>query len=109
MSFHLTFAPTADRSFRDLPRRIQLRFDRAFDALERDPRRGNGCLNIHQLYGYLKVWTLRIPLFRGMYAIEGAEVVMVVFGLRNSVYSLLHHLVPPCRKTASKAALLRMK
>ena len=109
MRFRLTFAPTADRSFSALPRRIQLRFDRAFDDLERDPRRKSGSLDVHQLYGHQSVWTLRIPPCRGIYAIEGLEVVMIVFGHRDTVYSVLHHLVPPRRQTGSKAALGRTK
>ncbi len=109
MRFHLTFAPTADRSFAALPRRVQLEFNRAFDGLERDPRRGSGDLDIHQLYGYQNVWTLRIPPFRAIFAIEGAEVVMVVFGRRDSVYSILHHLLPPRRQAVSKDSLARIR
>jgi mRNA-degrading endonuclease RelE of RelBE toxin-antitoxin system len=109
MRFHLTFAPTADRSFSALPHRIQLQFDRAFDALAHDPRRGDGRLDIHQLYGYQNVWTLRIPPFRAIYVIEGADVVIVVFGHRDNVYSLLHHLIPPRRQTVSTEALSGIK
>jgi mRNA-degrading endonuclease RelE of RelBE toxin-antitoxin system len=109
MRFRLTFLPTADRSFAALPRQIQFRFDRAFAGLEGDPRQGAGRLDVHPLYGYQSVWTLRIPPFRGIYAIDGSDIVIVVFGHRDTVYSLLHHLIPPGRQTVTKAALRRRR
>jgi mRNA-degrading endonuclease RelE of RelBE toxin-antitoxin system len=109
MSFNLTFAPTADRSFSRLPREIQLRFNHLFAQLERDPRARSRRVDAHQLYGYQNVWTLRVPPYRGIYALDGQEVVMIVFGHRDVVYSLLHHLLPPERQTVSKAGLDRIR
>ncbi len=109
MKFKLTFAPTADASFPNLPRWAQERFDGAFDLLERDPRRGQPDLDIHQLYGYKNVWTLRITPYRGVYAIDGNEVVMVIFAHRDSVYQDLHRLLPPRRQEVSAATLARRR
>ncbi len=105
MSFRLTFAPTADKSFALLPRRVQEQFDQAFDLLERDPRRASTDPDVHQLYGYRNIWTLRVPPFRAIYAIDGRDVVLVVFGHRDTIYSTLHSLIPPRRQTVSKSAL----
>ncbi|MGP8072604.1 MAG: type II toxin-antitoxin system RelE family toxin [Thermoplasmata archaeon] len=107
MKFHLSFSPPADQSFSSLPRRVQRQFDRAFDILEKDPRQGSRELDAHQLYGYQNVWTLRIHVYRGIYAIDGGDVVMVVFGHRDTVYSTLHHLIPPHRQTVTNASLKR--
>ena len=109
MRFHLTFAPTADLSFPSLPRWVQKRFDRAFDLLGRDPGRPGLDLDVHQLYGYRNVWTLRIPPYRGIYAIDGSEVIVVIFGHRDRVYSSLHRLIPPRRQVVSKATLTRRR
>ncbi|MGP8077007.1 MAG: type II toxin-antitoxin system RelE family toxin [Thermoplasmata archaeon] len=109
MRFRLTFARTADQRFLSLPRRVQKRFDRAFDRIEREPRRASAELDVHQLYGYQNVWTLRVPPYRGIYAIDGSEVVMVIFGHRDSVYSNLHRLIPPSRQGVTKATLSRRR
>ena len=109
MRFRLTFAPTADQSFAALPRWVRGRFDQTFDQLEQDPRRTGPGFDVHQLYGYANVWTLRIPPFRGVYAIDGMEVVIVIFGHRNSVYQDLHGLLPPRRQVISKTALVRRR
>jgi len=109
MRFRLTFALTADQSFTALPRWVRRRFDLVFDQLERDPRRSGPDLSVHQLYGYANVWTLRIPPYRGVYAIDEREVVMVIFGHRNSVYQDLHSLLPPRRQVISKAPLDRRR
>jgi len=109
MKFRLTFAPTADQSFATLPRRIQLQFDRAFGLLQQQPRTRGAELDTHQLYGYQNVWTLRIPPYRGIYAIDGGEVVLVIFGHRDTVYSTLHRLVPPRRQAVTLTSVSRRK
>lgn len=87
--------PLAGVSFSKLPRHVQRAFDRAFHQLERDPWTPVPGVDIHQLRGYQNVWTLRIPPWRGIYAIDGRSVVMIVFGHRATIYALLHHLLPP--------------
>jgi mRNA-degrading endonuclease RelE of RelBE toxin-antitoxin system len=101
MRYRLSFAPTADHSFRRLPARIKGEFDRAFDLLAEDPTGARPGLDAHQLYGYRNVWTLRIPPFRGVYAIDGHELVWIIFGARESVYAHLHALLPPDRRYVS--------
>ncbi|MGH9440486.1 MAG: type II toxin-antitoxin system RelE family toxin [Terriglobia bacterium] len=94
--FLLRFAdPVAGQSFDRLPRKAQIRFNQAFDRLARNPRSPTLDLDIHQLSGYQNVWTLRIPPWRGLYAIDGNEVVFLVFGHRSNIYPLLHALPPP--------------
>ncbi len=94
--YAVTFAkPLAGITFTKLPRGIQRAFDRAFDELKRDPRTPAPGLDVHRLRGYQNVWTLRIPPWRGSYAIDGSSVVMIVFGHRATIYALLHHLLPP--------------
>jgi len=109
MRFRLTFAPTADASFPRLPRSIQERFDSEFDTLAQEPRGGRPELDVHQLYGYKNVWTLRVPPYRGVYAIDGSEVVMVIFGHRDTVYQDLHRLLPPRRQSVAADTLRRRR
>jgi mRNA-degrading endonuclease RelE of RelBE toxin-antitoxin system len=94
--FTLRFADSiAGRSFDRLPRRIQLQFNEAFELIADQPRSRSPSLDLHQLSGYRNVWTLRIPPWRGIYAIDGSQVVFLIFGHRNNVYVLLHNLLPP--------------
>ncbi|MFZ0892591.1 MAG: type II toxin-antitoxin system RelE/ParE family toxin [Thermoplasmata archaeon] len=107
MRFKVTFAPTADQSFRSLPRRIQERFNELFDLVAQDPRHARPVLDVHQLFGYRNVWTLRIPPYRGIYAIDSGEVVFVIFGHRDLIYPQLHRLIPPRRQSLSRDVLAR--
>jgi mRNA-degrading endonuclease RelE of RelBE toxin-antitoxin system len=109
MTFRVTFAPTAVHSGASLPNWAQTRFDGCFTMLEKNPRRAASGLDVHQLFGYQNVWTLRIPPYRGIYAIEADEVVMIVFGHRDSVYPRLHQLIPLDRGRASKTALAKRR
>jgi len=97
--FTLRFAdPIAGLSFDRLPRRAQLRFNEAFDLLVQNPRSPTPELDVHQLWGYQNVWTVRLPPWRGVYAIDGNEVIFIVFGHRNTIYPLLHSHLPPERQ-----------
>jgi len=109
MTFRVTFAPTAVHSWASLPNWAQRRFDGCFTLLEKNPRRAASGLDVHQLFGYQNAWTLRIPPYRGIYAIEADEVVMIVFGHRDSVYPRLHQLIPLDRGRASKTALAKRR
>ncbi len=109
MRFKLTFAPTADASFERLPRWAKKRFNSAFDLLEQSTRGALPDLDVHQLYGYRNVWTLRVPPYRGVYAIDGPELVMVVFGHRDTVYQDLHRLLPPRRQVVSSTSVSRRR
>ena len=107
--FRVTLAPPAVRSWSSLPRWARTRFNAAFDLLEKDPRGTSADLDTHQLFGHRNVWTLRIPPYRGIYVIEGSEVVMIVFGRREVVYQRLHALVPPDRRAVSKTAVTKRR
>jgi hypothetical protein len=107
MSFRLSFVPTGDRSFRTLPRWAKVEFNRSFDLLTEDPTGVRSGLDAHQLFGYRNVWTLRIPPYRGVYAVDGQELVWVVFGPRESVYAQLHAMLPPVRQHVSKERVFR--
>lgn len=109
MKFALAFAPTADASFARLPRWAQERFNEIFDSLEHGPHRLLPEVDTHQLYGYRNVWTIRVPPYRGIYAIDGSDIVMVVFGHRDSVYQTLHRLIPPRRQAVSAASASRRR
>ncbi len=94
--YQLTFAkPVAAASFRRLPREAQLQFNDSFKGLLLHPTAASADLDVHRLQGYQNVWTLRIPPWRAIYAIDGQEVVLIVFGHRRNVYALLHALLPP--------------
>jgi mRNA-degrading endonuclease RelE of RelBE toxin-antitoxin system len=108
--FTLRFAdPIAGLSFDRLPRRVQLRFNEAFNLLLRNPRSTGLKFDVHQLWGYQNVWTVRLPPWRGVYAIDGNEVVFIVFGHRNNVYPLLHSLIPPERQHVSLPRSMRRR
>src|SRR5690349_8718 len=107
MSYRLSFAPTADRSFRSLPFWAKREFNRSFQLLAVDPSGARSKLDVHQLHGFRNVWTLRIPPFRGVYALDGREIVWIVFGARESVYAQLHALLPPDRQHVAKERVAR--
>jgi mRNA-degrading endonuclease RelE of RelBE toxin-antitoxin system len=94
--FTVRFAkPIASQSFARLPRKIRFQFNAAFEGLSLQPRGRTAVFDVRQLRGYQNVWTLRISQSRGVYAIDGNEVVLIVFGPRHSVYASLHALLPP--------------
>jgi mRNA-degrading endonuclease RelE of RelBE toxin-antitoxin system len=100
--FLLRFAkPTAGESFAKLPRGAQVKFNKAFQDILENSRSSGRNLEVHQPWGYQNAWTLSIPPWRGIYAIDGNEVVFIVFGRRNQIYALLHSLLPPDRRYVS--------
>ena len=106
--FTLRFAdPIAGQSFDRFPRRVQLRFNETFELAVRNPRSRSPDLDVHQLSGYQNVWTVRIPPWRGIYALDGNEVVFIVFGHRSNIYPLLHNLLPPEGRYVTRSSLRR--
>ncbi|MGI0128873.1 MAG: type II toxin-antitoxin system RelE family toxin [Thermoplasmata archaeon] len=104
--FKLSFAkPVGGASFAELPRGAQLRFNEAFELLEERPRTPGPGLDIHQLSGYQNLWTLSIPPWRGIYALDGDQVVMIVFGHRENIYPKLHGLLAPEGRYVAGASL----
>jgi hypothetical protein len=90
-----------------LPRWAKREFNRSFELLGEDQTGASTDLDAHQLYGYRNVWTLRIPPFRGIYAVDGEELVWIVFGHRDTVYARLHAMLPADRQHVSKERAVR--
>ncbi len=109
MRSKLTFTPTAVAIFERLPRRPKKPFNAAVDLLEQSTRGALPDLDVHQLDGYRNVWTLQVPPYRGVYAIDGPELEMVVFGYRDPVYQDVHRLLPPRRRVVSSASISRRR
>jgi mRNA interferase RelE/StbE len=85
-AFVVLFTSSAEREFRRFPRDVQARFSRAFALLEVDPgRRRAGC-DVRMLSGVANAWRLRVGDYRGIYAVEGDDIVFTKFGNRRSVY-----------------------
>jgi mRNA interferase RelE/StbE len=85
-AFVVLFTSSAEREFRRLPRDVKERFSDAFALLEVDPgRRRAGC-DVRMLSGVANAWRLRVGDYRGIYAVEGGDVVFTRFGHRRSVY-----------------------
>ncbi|MDE1820276.1 MAG: hypothetical protein KGJ23_05795 [Euryarchaeota archaeon] len=97
--------PIAGQSFDRLPRVVRNYFNDRFDVLAQDPRTRTPTVNIHQLWGYQNVWALcRGKEWRAMYAMDGMEVVFIIFGPHETVYVDLHSLHPPDGRYLSSQA-----
>jgi mRNA-degrading endonuclease RelE of RelBE toxin-antitoxin system len=107
--FRITFGPRAVQSWPDLPRQAQLRFNRCFDLLQTNPRERRPGLDLHQLHGYQNVWTLVLAPYRGIYAIDGNEVIVIIFGDRDDIYPKLHALLPPEKGYLASELILRRR
>jgi len=60
------FKASAEKEFRRLPREIQRRFAKAFEALAQEPIRTRPGLDIKPLRGVKATWRLRVGDFRGI-------------------------------------------
>jgi mRNA-degrading endonuclease RelE of RelBE toxin-antitoxin system len=78
-----------------------------FEPLAEHPQSRGTDIDVHQLWGYQNVWTLRIPPWRCIYAIDGNEVVIIVFGHRDDVYARLHGLLPLQKQFVTRSAVGR--
>lgn len=85
-AFVVLFTSSAEREFRRLPRDVQARFSGAFALLEVDPRRRRAGCDVRMLSGVANAWRLRVGDYRGIYAVEGDDIVFTKFGHRRSVY-----------------------
>jgi mRNA interferase RelE/StbE len=85
-AFVVLLTSSAEREFRRLPREVQARFSAALALLEVDPRRRRAGCDVRMLSGVANAWRLRVGDYRGIYAIEGGDVVFTRFGHRRSVY-----------------------
>ncbi|HEX9708736.1 MAG TPA: type II toxin-antitoxin system RelE/ParE family toxin [Candidatus Thermoplasmatota archaeon] len=85
-AFVVLFTSSAEREFRRLPNDVQSRFSDAFGLLEVDPRRRRAGCDVRMLSGVANAWRLRVGDYRGIYAVEGDDVVFTRFGHRRSIY-----------------------
>ena len=70
-----------------LPKGVRRLFDDGFVELERSPYRSvPGLLDVHALKGGRGLWTMRVRGFRGLYRVDGHEVVFVAFRPRPTAY-----------------------
>lgn len=95
--YRVRFArPVAGQSFSRLPRPVQLYYNDRFELLAMSPRTRTPTLDLHQLWGYENVWALcRGKDWRAVYAIDGMDVVFIVFGPHDMAYLMLHQMHPP--------------
>ena len=82
--FHVTIKPAAEKQMDRLPAQIRQRVTKALDALSENPR-PPGCL---KLKGEDDLWRIRVGDYRIVYAIEDAELIVLVVRVahRKDVY-----------------------
>lgn len=87
MTYSVQFTASAANELLRLPKGIRRLFDRGFDELQRSPYRSTpGLLDVHALKGGRGLWTMRVRGYRGLYRVEGNEVVFVAFRPRPTAY-----------------------
>ena len=88
MPAEIFFKASAEKEFRRLPREIQRRFAKAFEALAEEPTRARPGLDVKPLRGVKATWRLRVGDYRGIYEVEPDKVRFTRFGHRSSVYEV---------------------
>ena len=83
----MLFTHSAEKEFRDLPRETQQRFSSTLKLLAKDPRRRRAKCDVSKLSGVANAWRLKVGDHRGIYAIEGEDVIFTRFGHRKTVYN----------------------
>ncbi len=87
MAYSVRFTRSAASELMRLPKSIRRQFDVGFSELERSPFRSvPGILDVHALKGGRGLWTVRVRGYRGLYRIDGHEVVFVAFRPRPTAY-----------------------
>jgi mRNA interferase RelE/StbE len=84
LAYQVTFSPRANREFRGLPRAAQVRVAPRIEALADEPRPPG----VKKLSGEPELYRIRVGDYRVIYAIEEAELVVLVVmvGDRKDVY-----------------------
>jgi mRNA-degrading endonuclease RelE of RelBE toxin-antitoxin system len=85
-AFAIHFGTSAEREFKARRRAVQERFAASFKLLATDPKRRRPGCDVRLLSGVANAWRLRVGEYRGIYAIEGRDVVFTRFGHRRSIY-----------------------
>lgn len=87
MAYSVRFTLSAANELMRLPKGVRRLFDAGFMELERSPYRSvPGLLDVHALKGGRGLWTMRVRGFRGLYRVDGHEVVFVAFRPRPTAY-----------------------
>ena len=73
MAYSVVFAPSAERDFRKLPRRVQLRLSPHIDVLATNPRPADAT----KLKAAASVWRIRIGDFRILYEVRDRALVVM--------------------------------
>lgn len=84
MAYTIEFSARAERLFRDLPRKIQVRLTPRIDALAEDPRPQGA----EKLSGEEDLYRLRVGDYRIIYQIQERALLILVVGVghRREVY-----------------------
>lgn len=88
MPAEIFFKPSAEREFRRLPREIQRRFAKAFEALAEAPTQARPGLDVKPVRGVKAAWRLRVGDYRGIFEVEPGKVRFTRFGHRSNVYEV---------------------
>jgi mRNA-degrading endonuclease RelE of RelBE toxin-antitoxin system len=85
--YAIRFTLSAANELLRLPRAVRRQFDTGFGELGRSPFRSvSGVLDVHALKGGHGLWTMRVRSYRGLYRVDGDEVVFVAFRTRPTAY-----------------------
>ncbi len=85
-SYAIVATPAATKEFDRLPEQIRRRFKKVFPTLEEDPWTPRPGCHIEPLEGMPGARKLRIGHYRGIYEIDGSEILFTKFGHRPTVY-----------------------
>ena len=87
MAYSVRFTLSAANELMRLPKSIRRQFDAGFSELEKSPFRSiPGVLDVHALKGGRGLWTMRVKAYRGLYRVDGGDVVFVAFRPRPTAY-----------------------
>lgn len=83
--FQVAATPAAARQLNALPERIQSEFREAFQLLAQSPFRARPGLDVEKMSG-TETCKLRRGHYRGIFRVDGREIVFLRFGHRSTVY-----------------------
>lgn len=87
VAYAVRFTLSAANELMRLPKGVRRRFDAGFEELQRSPFRSvAGVLDVHALRGGRGLWTMRVRGYRGLYRVDGHDVVFVAFRPRPTAY-----------------------
>lgn len=84
--FQVQLTRSAEKELSKLPREVTLRFAAAIDRLQEKPTRTRPGVDVKRLKGTRSAWRLRVGDYRGIYEVEGGQVVFTRFAHRSKMY-----------------------